>query len=57
MEVEFAFKIGEEVKVIPIGMIGRIDSMSIDNNGPMYRVVYWNDGCRNSVWMYSWEIQ
>ena len=28
MIVDFAYEIGQEVKVKPIGMIGRVDSMS-----------------------------
>jgi len=56
MNVEFQFEIGQEVKVVPVGMIGVVDSLSLDNNGKQYRVVYWNDGNRHSVWMYGWEI-
>jgi len=57
MNVEFAYSIGQSVKVIPIGMIGMVDSMSLDMNGKQYRVIYWNDGVRNVVWMYDWEIE
>ncbi len=57
MNVEFDFDVGQFVKVKPIGMIGAIDSLSLDNNGKQYRVVYWNDGDRQSVWMYRWEIE
>jgi hypothetical protein len=57
MNVEFQFDIGQEVKVTPIRMMGVIDSLSLDNNGKQYRVVYWNDGDRRSVWMYAWEIE
>ena len=55
--VDFDFDIGELVTIIAIGMQGRIDSMSNDINGKMYRVVYWNDSQRYSVWMYRWEIE
>ena len=44
--VDFDFDIGELVTIIAIGMQGRIDSMSNDINGKMYRVVYWNDSQR-----------
>ena len=57
MEVEFVFSIRENVKVKPIGMIGTVDSLSLDHNGQQFRVVYWNDGVRNSVWMYEWELE
>jgi hypothetical protein len=57
MNIEFTFDIGQSVKVKPIGMIGVVDSMSLDNNGKQYRVIYWNDSERHSVWMYEWEIE
>ena len=57
MIVDFEYEIGQKVLVGPIGMLGRVDSLSLDQNGKQYRVVYWNDGVRNSVWMYPWEIE
>ena len=55
--VEFEYDIGQSVKVKAVEMLGRVDSLSLDNNGKMYRVVYWNDGVRQQVWMYEWEIE
>ena len=55
--VEFAHDIGDRVTVTAIEMVGHIDSLSLDNNGNMYRVVYWNDGQRFSTWMYDWELE
>lgn len=55
--MEFAFSIGQTVRVKAVDMSGWIDSLSMDNNGRMYRVVYWNDGARHEVWMYEWEIE
>jgi hypothetical protein len=55
--VEFEYDIGQEVKIIPTGIRGNIDSLTLDNMGKQYRVVYWNDGQRYSVWMYLWEIK
>ena len=57
MTVDFTFEIGQSVKIKAIGMIGVVDSLTIDINGKQYRVVYWNDGSRCSVWMYEWEIE
>lgn len=56
MNVDFEYEIGQSVRVEPIGMFGVVDSLSLDNNGKQYRVVYWNDGTRQSVWMYGWEL-
>jgi hypothetical protein len=55
--VEFEHDLGVEVKMKAINLTGRVDSMARDNNGIMYRVVYWNDGTRRSDWVYSWEIE
>ena len=55
--IEFDFNLHDEVIIIPIGMKGMVDSLSADNNGKQYRVVYWNDGARFSSWLYAWEIK
>jgi hypothetical protein len=55
--VEFDYNIGEHVLITAIGMVGVIDSMSIDNNGKQYRTVYWNDSQRYNIWLYPWEIE
>ena len=54
--VKFKYGIGDLVKVMAIDVYGAVDSMSVGTGGEMYRVVYWNDGERNSVWMYEGEI-
>jgi len=55
--VEFKYDVGEEVKVKAINVLGKIDSLSFDIQGTMYRVIYWDDGSRNQTWMYDWEIE
>lgn len=57
MTVVFDYSIGQQVKVKAVEMLGRVDSLSLDNNGKTYRVVYWSDGIRNQVWLYDWEIE
>ena len=54
--VEFEYDIGDEVLIKAINIIGKIDSLTLDNNGKMFRVIFWNDGSRHSIWMYSFEI-
>ena len=54
--VNFKYNIGDTVKVLDIAMMGRVDSLSLDTNGEMYRVVFWNNGNRNQIWMYDWEL-
>ena len=55
--VEFGYDIGAPVRIKAIDMNGKVDSLSLDNNGKMYRVVYWSNCTRNQVWMYEWEIE
>lgn len=55
--VEFEHDIGERVKVKTIEMVGSVDALCQDIAGKQYRVVYWNNGQRYSVWMYAWEIE
>ena len=55
--VNFKYDIGASVKILDIAMLGRVDSLSIDTNGEMYRVVFWNNGNRNQIWLYDWELE
>jgi hypothetical protein len=52
----YAYSISDSVKIKAIGIIGQVDGLSSDEKGNSYRVVYWNDGSRCSVWMYEWEL-
>ena len=54
--VEFEYAIGDRVKILDIGMLGAVVALCQDVEGQQYRVVYWNNGERFSVWMYSWEL-
>lgn len=56
MVLESKFDIGQSVTVIAVKMAGHVDSILWDSCGTQYRVVYWNDGKREAVWMYEWEI-
>ena len=55
--IKFAHSITDTVTVTALGMQARIDALQQDIDGPMYRAVYWNDGCRYAVWVYGWEIE
>ena len=54
--VEYAHDMGDSVLIRAIRVMGQVDGMMSDTRGPMYRVVYWDDGRRNVDWMYDWEI-
>lgn len=55
--VEFDFSIGQEVKIIAIGMIGHVQAMLCGRQEKEYQVAYWNESQRYSVWMFAFEIE
>lgn len=57
MVIKFGFCIGADVKILALGLMGRIESMMYSSGGREYRVIYWSDSNRNAVWMYEWEIE
>lgn len=57
MTLESKYDIQDYVIIKAIGMEGRIDQISWSASGIEYRVVYWNDSVRNTIWMYEWEIE
>ena len=57
VKMQFTYGIRDKVSIKAINTVGIVDGISIDNYGPMFRVVYWNDGERNAVWVYEWELQ
>jgi hypothetical protein len=57
MVLESKYNLQDEVTIKAIQMKGRIDQISWSHLAIEYRVIYWNDSQRNSVWMYEWEIE
>lgn len=56
-KVIFSFSIGDKVDIKAITRPGEVDAMMNSINGQEFRVVYWNDGQRYSIWMYPTEIE
>jgi hypothetical protein len=55
--IKFAHDIGERVYVLQAqDIIGCVSGMSINVNGDMYRVIWWQDGKRQDEWLFGWEI-
>lgn len=54
--VTYKYGPGDRVKILAVDMIGQVDSLSTNQDGNKYRVVFWNNGRRYSEWMYDWEI-
>lgn len=54
--VEFQFNLCDKVILKEIQRPGVIDLLQLDNLGKMYRVAYWDDAERKTVWLYADEI-
>lgn len=52
-----AFTLKDRVLVKEVQRPGRIDSISWDNMGVSYRVVYWDNADRKVAWLYEDEIE
>jgi len=55
--VNYKYDIGERVRIIDVEAFGRVDSLSTDIRGELYRVVFWMNGNRQNAWMYDWELE
>jgi len=55
--IEYKFNIHDRVLLIDLETYGTVDSLTTDINGSMYRVVFWYNGDRKSVWVYDYEIK
>lgn len=54
---QFKFNLGERIRIKELDRPGIVDALGVFDCGVEYRVVYWNDGKRESVWVYAWEIE
>lgn len=54
--VNFTFGLRQRVEIVDAKIQGTIDSMNHGSEADEYRIVYWHNGERKSVWMYEWEI-
>lgn len=56
MQIDFDYKTEQDVKILAIDVLGKIDALMYQNKEKKYHVIYWDDGQRKSDWVYSWEI-
>lgn len=54
--IKAEYDLGEKVQIVAIERTGRITGVTFDQEGTAYRVVYWDDGQRENVWMFDWEL-
>lgn len=55
--VEFDFCLGDAVRLKEIGRPGVVTGCLRDNDGPQYRVVWWDSGSRKAEWLHGFEIE
>ena len=53
---EYIYDIGERVVITPLNVVGFVDAVLTDVGGDQYKVIYWNDGSRYTLWLYACEI-
>lgn len=55
--VTFAYKINDNVRIVPLNLVGRVVARCDNGNNDLsYRVIYWADGKRNDEWLNDFEL-
>lgn len=53
----FKFDLGDKVIIREVQRPGVVEALTIDFLGPQYRVVYWDNGKRETVWLKADELE
>lgn len=53
----FKFDLNDRVMVKEIQRPGKVDALTIDYLGVQYRVGFWENGKRESVWLHADELE
>lgn len=53
---KFAFDLADKVLLIDVQRPGRVEALLVDCLGPQYRVAYWDNGERKTVWLLEDEL-
>lgn len=53
----FEFDLGDNVIIQEIQRPGMIEALTIDYLGPQYRVCYWDNSERKTVWLKADELE
>lgn len=54
---DFAFAIGQQVRVLAINAPGRVAEVAANTNIRTYMVIWWIAGERKEAWLHEWEIE
>jgi hypothetical protein len=47
---------GSPVHIVAIDTPARVTGVMVDESGIQYRVVYWAESKRESIWVFYWEL-
>jgi hypothetical protein len=53
----FAFDLGEKVIIREVQRPGVVEALTVDFLGPQYRVIYWDNSDRKTVWLKAEELE
>lgn len=53
----FDFDLGDKVLVREIKRPGVVEALTIDFLGPQYRIAYWDNSERKTVWLKAGELE
>lgn len=57
LSVAFAFAMFQQVKIVPLGLRGRINARCERPGGQLsYLLVWWSDGKRSDEWLHESEL-
>lgn len=54
--IDSLFKLGQKVKIIELGRVGRVLSIYIDSKGTQYHVRYFDNAEARTVYFYGDEL-
>lgn len=54
---EFAFDLNQKVLIREVQRPGMVEALTIDFLGVQYRVAYWDNGDRKTVWLKQDELE
>ncbi len=57
MTTEFKFTLKQKVMIKEIQRPGTVEILQVDSLGTMYRIVYWDNSERKTVWVYEDELE
>ena len=55
--IQFAFSLHDRVIVAEVQRPGRVEALTVDFLGVQYRVSYWDNSERKTVWLHADELQ